>query len=139
MADDPKEPTKTLLGWLPPPNDPAWDQPQQQAYAPPQAYSQQRPQKPSPGMSAAAPEAQRAPAGWPQPQQPQPGYAQPQNYAQAAPQAYGPQPGYGQQPYGQSPQAYGQPQQLAQVPQQSFGPQGYGSPQGFGAPPGFSH
>ncbi|HSR97973.1 MAG TPA: Bax inhibitor-1 family protein [Kofleriaceae bacterium] len=126
MADDPKEPTKTLLGWLPPPNDPAWDQQQQQPYAPPQAYSQQP-----------SSDAQRAQAGWPQPQQPQAGYAQPQNYGHAAPQPYGQQPGYGQPAYGQPPQAYGQPQQLAQVPQQSFGPQGYGSQQGFAPQPGF--
>jgi FtsH-binding integral membrane protein len=137
MADDPKEPTKTLLGWLPPPNDPAWDQQQQQQYAPPQAYSQQRPQQ-------ASPDAQR------------PGYAQPQNYGHAA-QPYGQPPGYAQQPaygqpqqpaygqqapYGQPQPAYGQqphhgqPQQLAQVPPQSFGPQGFGSPPGLGPQPG---
>jgi FtsH-binding integral membrane protein len=134
MADDPKEPTKTLLGWLPPPNDPAWDQQHQQQYAPqheysPQqsiqpAYPQQQPQYGQPTPS----DSQRQRAGWPQqPGYPErPGQAPPQNYGQAAQP-----PGYGQPP----PQGYGaQPQGIAQVPQQSFGPQGFGAAQGYGQP-----
>src|SRR6185503_9179797 len=160
MANDPKEPTKTLLGWLPPRDDPAWDQQQSQPYAPQQAYSSQpsQPAYPPQSQNYAPPQAtdsqrQRAwqQPGYPQPHDSQPGsgqqahgpgYGQPQTLGQPpqAPgygqQGFGQAPsGYAQQPYGQ-PQGFGaQPQGIAQVPQQSFGPQGYAQPgQNYGQP-----
>jgi hypothetical protein len=141
MADDPKQPAKTMLGWLPNAPQPAQPQGQQppnqgqQGYGqPPQGYGQQGYGQPPQGYGQ---------QGYPQAQQNynQPGYGQPQQ-----PQGYG-QQGYGQPGYGQSQQpqqtygqqgygqpGYGQPQQ----PQQSYGQQGYGQPpqpQGFGYSP----
>jgi FtsH-binding integral membrane protein len=155
MANDPKEPTKTLLGWLPPRDEAAWDQQEPQAYAPQQPYAAQPsqpvyPQQPQNYAPPQASDSQRQAwqAGYPQPHDSQPG-SQPhgQGYGQQASgqpaQGYGAQQGFGQapsgyaQPYGQ-PQGFAQPQSIGQVPQQSFGPQGYGQPgqsygqQGFG-------
>jgi FtsH-binding integral membrane protein len=132
MADDPKQPAKTMLGWLPNAPQPAQPQGQpppnqgQQGYGqPPQGYGQQGYGQPQQNYG------QQQPQNYPQqeygqPQQPQgygqqgsgqPGYGQPQQ----------PQQSYGQQGYGQP--GYGQPQQ----PQQSYGQQGYGQ-QGYGQP-----
>jgi FtsH-binding integral membrane protein len=151
MANDPKEPTKTLLGWLPPRDEPAWDQQQPQAYAPPQPHALQPsqqgyPQQPQNYAPPQASDSQRAwQQGYPQPHDSQPGtsgaYGQPQS---PQPQALGQPPGFGaQQGFGQAPSGYAQPYgqqgyaqpQIAQVPPQSFGPQGYAQPaQGYGQP-----
>jgi uncharacterized protein len=159
MANDPKEPTKTLLGWLPPRDEAAWDQQQPQAYAPQQPHTAQPPQpaypqQPQNYAQQASPQASDSQRSWqqgyPQTHDSQPG-SQPHGYGQ--PQALGqpPQtpPGYAQG-FGQAPPGYAQPygqqgyaqQGIAQVPQQSFGPQGYaqpgqshGQPQGFGQAP----
>jgi uncharacterized protein len=150
MANDPKEPTKTLLGWLPPRDEPAWDQQQPQAYAPQQPHAPAQPQSAYPQQPQNyAPQAtdsqrQRAwQAGYPQPHDSQPGaqppgpaYGQPQALGQP-PQGYAAPQGFGQAPSGYA-QPYGQPQGvahqgIAQVPQQSFGPQGFAQPgQGYG-------
>ena len=150
MADDPKQPAKTMLGWLPnapqpaqPAQSPGQQPPNQgqQGYGqPPQGYGQQ-----GYGQPQGQPQNYGQQGyGQPQPQQNynQQGYgqpqAQPQNYDQ---QGYG-QPGYGQQAqpqpqsYGQ--QGYGQPGYGQQAQPQSYGQQGYGQPpqpQGFGYSP----
>jgi FtsH-binding integral membrane protein len=119
MADDPRQPAKTMLGWLPngqppqqlPQGQPGWDQQPPQAYAPQQGYPQQTgyPQQP-------------VPAGYPQPSAPA-GYRQ-----QPVEAGYPAQPGYPQQPaqpgYPQQPAQPGYPQQAAQpgYPQQAAQP-----------------
>jgi FtsH-binding integral membrane protein len=136
MADDPKQPAKTVMGWMP------TAQPGQQPSGYPQVSGQaaaaygQQPARPAPSPAAGQP-------GQAYGQQPGP-YAQPpgQAYGQPPGQAYGQQPGqYAQppsQPYAQ-PQApaYGQPQQPYGQPQQSYGQQPYGQaqqPQPYGQP-----
>lgn len=162
MADDPKQPAKTMLGWLPngqlppqqpPQGQPGWDQQPPQAYAPQQGYAQQ---PGYPAQSAQPSYPQHPQAGQPQPApgypQPNAGYAQPEvqvaqgGYAQRAnglQQGFGqPQPQTYSQPYGQPPQAHAQlPQGYAQS-SQGYGqpPQAYGQPQqGFGQAPQHSY
>jgi uncharacterized protein len=142
MADDPKQPAKTMLGWLPNAPQPAQPQgqqppnPGQQGYGQsPQGYGQQGYGQPPQGYGQ---------QGYGQPQ------AQPENYSQ---QGYGQPPaqppygqqGYGQQGYGQQPQqGYGQPNygQQAQPQPYGHGQPSYGAqhnppqqPQGFGYSP----
>ena len=147
MADDPKQPAKTMIGWLPSAQpspsslqgQPAWNQQPPQAYAATPSYAQQsQAQPPQPGQGYGPPQQspqQYDPQGYGQPGYGQQGYGQPQQPPQPyGQQAYGqpqqpPQP-YGQQGYGQ--QAYGQPQQSPQqYGQQGYGQQGYGQ-QGHG-------
>jgi FtsH-binding integral membrane protein len=164
MADDPKQPAKTMLGWLPNgqplppqqlPGQSQWDQQAQQPYAPAQGYSQQpgcpppaqpgytQPQQNYPQSQQGFP--QQPQQGYPQPQQsysqPQQNYPQPQaaaGYPQQQ-QGSGAQPPFGQQPFGQQPQqGYGQaPQGYAQSPQgYAQSSPTYGQPQqGFGQAP----
>jgi FtsH-binding integral membrane protein len=141
MADDPKQPAKTLLGWLPnvQPGTPqpqpsaeqlAWDQQQPQAYAPAQGYSQQ----PPPLYPQMQPH-QGQPQGFgpAQPYDPQGRGAQGQAPS-AAQQSYAPPRIGGPQSYGAVPQGYGQAPQSYGFPTYGAGaPQG-STPQGVSAP-----
>ncbi|HET7499488.1 MAG TPA: Bax inhibitor-1 family protein [Kofleriaceae bacterium] len=132
MANDPKPPAKTVLGWLPGANPPSSPHPAQSTWDPslPQAYSPSQGYAPQPNHATAPPPGATSSA---------PGY--PMRLAQPLDPAAGPPPRFEQAPQGypQSPQGPAQaPQGYAQPPQ-GYGqaPQSYGSPHahGFGPAP----
>ena len=132
MADDPKQPAKTMIGWLPNAPQPAQPQGQPQSPGrPPQEYGQQGYGQHGYGQQPQNYGQPQQPQSYGQPQQPQ-HYGQPQQ-----PQNYG-QP---QQPqnYGQpqQPQNYGQPQAQQGYGQQGYGQQGYGQSPSYGQQPGY--
>jgi FtsH-binding integral membrane protein len=164
MADDPKPPAKTVMGWMPTAQPVQPVQPgyiasgnSQQGTPPPtgypqaaSSYGQPAPaygQPPRPGFGQAPqaygqPPQGQAPQAYGQPPQGQapqaygqgPGFGQPA--PQGQPPAYGqPQPpAYGQPPYGQQPQGFGQPPQGFGQPQAAPSPYGQQPPQGYGQP-----
>ncbi|HEU4732752.1 MAG TPA: Bax inhibitor-1 family protein [Kofleriaceae bacterium] len=155
MANDPKQPAKTVLGWLPnarspspsQPAQPTWDQQPPQAYPPSPGYAPptNHATAPAPGTTSGPPGYPHAPAPPFDPTTASGAFAQrpfeqaPHGYPQST-HAYGQSPqGYAQPPHGFGPplQGYDAPS----APQHGFGPplQGYDAPSapqhGFGPAP----